>query len=499
VGERSAALSENLALRGEIAAALSFVPERGLGASRQMQPGWSAHIAAAVGDTVEPEEVRDIEELFIRVYLEPYSYSATISAIDLALLGAVVSMMGLGEPIPAHAGAFRPGPRLLPKEGEPLSVTSLEETFSRMGVDSLRAELVLYAAHQRAVAHHNNAVVRKQPLGTEWKDIKGMNFVPTFLDDFFKTPDSAAWPEESVQIRESLDYFYRSWAPPPGAVFEPGEIGPTDEVSAAELGAHVEGVGLQQLIPFDELVLRDDVPSLPDGLWHEVLGPSRRIGQRLRQLSAILDRLDRDGVLRFEWRTDESTRHFEVSRARFLESLPHLLYQSISSEEWVDASSVLFATSDGCFAKRVGDLCPVLLATVIDVELQRAAPGTKPRVVLRDKAGRPFTLPFAHNIHKYHDTSVSAGWLKTVAESIAENGHVPAPPTEQRPLELELPATSWLPTVPTPCLHSPAREGGALVVGCDPCVDEVAAVDPFCTEWAWDWLCVDQAETLCVE
>jgi hypothetical protein len=165
-------------------------------------------------------------------------------------------------------------------------------------------------------------------------------------------------------------------------------------------------------------VLRDDVPSLPDQLWHEVLGPSRRIGQRLRQLSALLDRLDQDGALRFEWRADTRTSHFEVS---FLESIPHLLYQAISSEAWVDTSSVLFATSDGCFEDPVGELCPVWLATVLDVSLQRAAPDAAPRVVLRDPAGRPFTLPFAHNVEKYFDPSVSTVWTKTVAEAIASS------------------------------------------------------------------------------
>jgi hypothetical protein len=51
--------------------------------------------------------------------------------------------------------------------------------------------------------------------------------------------------------------------------------------------------------------------------------------------------------------------------------------------------------------------------------------------------------------------------------------------------------------MPAPCLHGPLREGGALVVGCDPCVDEVTAFDPFCAEWAWDWVCVDEAAALC--
>jgi hypothetical protein len=369
-----------------------------------------------------------------------------------------------------------------------------------MGLDSLRAELVLYAAHQRAVAHHNNAVVQKQPLGTAWSDVKGMTLVPTFLHDLFKTPTSVAWPEESVQLRRSLDPWIRSPVAPPGAVFEPGEIGPIDEVSMAELGAYVDGVGLERLAPFEELLLRDDVPSLPDELWHEVLGPSRRIGQRLRQLSALLDRLDRDGALRFEWRADALTTRFEVSRGRFLESIPHLLYQATSSEAWVDASSVLFATSDGCFEQPVGELCPVWLATVLDVSLQRAAPGAAPRVVLRDARGRPYTLPFAHNVEKYFDPSVGTAWTKTVAEAVAASAHVAAPPTAERPLELVLPALHPLAStlgMPAPCLHGPLREGGALVVGCDPCVDEVTAFDPFCAEWAWDWVCVDEAAALC--
>jgi hypothetical protein len=35
------------------------------------------------------------------------------------------------------------------------------------------------------------------------------------------------------------------------------------------------------------------------------------------------------------------------------------------------------------------------------------------------------------------------------------------------------------------------------VADCDPCVAAVAEVDAFCSEWAWDWLCVDEAESLC--
>jgi hypothetical protein len=501
VAERDSALSQNPALRGEIAAALTFIPEGGLGGERQMPPGWAAKIAAAAGDTIEPEEVRDVEELFVRVYLEPYSNSTTVSANDLALLGSVVSVAGLGEPHPSQAGAFRPTPRVLPAAGAPLSVGVLTESLRRMGVDSLRPELVLYAAHQRDVARHNNAVVRKQPLGTTWPDIKGMTLVPTFLDSFFKTPKSVAWGEDTVQVREALDYFIRSPYPPPGAVFEPGEIGPIDEVTLAELGAHVEGVGLRRLEPFESLLQWDDVPSLPDRLWHEVLGPSRRIGQRLRQLSAILDRLDRDGdTLRFEWRTDERIHHYELPRARFTEALPHLLYTALSSEEWAHTESVLFAESDGCFEEPVGELCPVWLATLLDVSLQRSAPDGQPRVTLRDAAGRPVTLPFAHNVHKFHDASVSTLWSKTVADALAASGHDSAPPTALRPLEVPLPPLDPLAAravAPTPCLHGLGREGGPLVADCDPCVAAVAEVDAFCSEWAWDWLCVDEAESLC--
>jgi hypothetical protein len=103
-------------------------------------------------------------------------------------------------------------------------------------------------------------------------------------------------------------------------------------------------------------------------------------------------------------------------------------------------------------------------------------------------------------VHKFHDASVSTLWSKTVADALAASGHDSAPPTALRPLEVPLPPLdprAARAVAPTPCLHGLGREGGPLVADCDPCVAAVAEVDAFCSEWAWDWLCVDEAESLC--
>lgn len=47
------------------------------------------------------------------------------------------------------------------------------------------------------------------------------------------------------------------------------------------------------------------------------------------------------------------------------------------------------------------------------------------------------------------------------------------------------------------CAHSVCSTGSALALGCDPCVDQVCAQDPFCCDNEWDGLCVSQASDLC--
>ncbi len=48
------------------------------------------------------------------------------------------------------------------------------------------------------------------------------------------------------------------------------------------------------------------------------------------------------------------------------------------------------------------------------------------------------------------------------------------------------------------CAHLVCDQGVALVVGCDPCVDLVCAADPFCCSNSWDGLCVGGVPTQCM-
>jgi hypothetical protein len=47
------------------------------------------------------------------------------------------------------------------------------------------------------------------------------------------------------------------------------------------------------------------------------------------------------------------------------------------------------------------------------------------------------------------------------------------------------------------CAHPLCQTGGALVNGCDPCVTQICAVDPFCCNTSWDGLCVNQVTSVC--
>jgi hypothetical protein len=47
------------------------------------------------------------------------------------------------------------------------------------------------------------------------------------------------------------------------------------------------------------------------------------------------------------------------------------------------------------------------------------------------------------------------------------------------------------------CAHSVCVEGEPLASGCDQCVGQVCAADPFCCNTAWDDLCVEQAADEC--
>jgi len=47
------------------------------------------------------------------------------------------------------------------------------------------------------------------------------------------------------------------------------------------------------------------------------------------------------------------------------------------------------------------------------------------------------------------------------------------------------------------CSHDICISGVALVSGCDPCVTQICAVDPFCCDNSWDSLCISEVETVC--
>ena len=40
--------------------------------------------------------------------------------------------------------------------------------------------------------------------------------------------------------------------------------------------------------------------------------------------------------------------------------------------------------------------------------------------------------------------------------------------------------------------------GSPQTPGCDPCVDSVCAVDPFCCSFQWDGICVGEVESVCL-
>ena len=47
------------------------------------------------------------------------------------------------------------------------------------------------------------------------------------------------------------------------------------------------------------------------------------------------------------------------------------------------------------------------------------------------------------------------------------------------------------------CTHDICAQGEALVVGCDDCVDQICALDPFCCDDSWDGQCVNEVNSIC--
>ena len=57
---------------------------------------------------------------------------------------------------------------------------------------------------------------------------------------------------------------------------------------------------------------------------------------------------------------------------------------------------------------------------------------------------------------------------------------------------------SWpAPAEAQTCEHDICEFGPGMVSGCDPCVTEVCAVDPFCCQFDWDDSCVEKVMTVC--
>src|SRR5262249_3108027 len=47
------------------------------------------------------------------------------------------------------------------------------------------------------------------------------------------------------------------------------------------------------------------------------------------------------------------------------------------------------------------------------------------------------------------------------------------------------------------CSHDKCTTGNALVSGCDPCVTQICAADPFCCMNSWDGICVGEVASVC--
>ncbi|KAJ3173406.1 hypothetical protein HK101_011036 [Irineochytrium annulatum] len=50
--------------------------------------------------------------------------------------------------------------------------------------------------------------------------------------------------------------------------------------------------------------------------------------------------------------------------------------------------------------------------------------------------------------------------------------------------------------VPPPCAHNICKTGAALDPACDPCVKKIVAKDPYCGATKWNYICVDEVESI---
>ncbi len=462
VGREEAALSVNALLRGEMKRALSSQSQ--LNMRLLPEDAW-VRIAGAVGDSVEPEEVGDVEEFFQRLNFEDYQ-AFNLRGPLATLLGSVVSVAGTGQPHESVANAFAPQPGALPAPGEPLSLELLDDALRKIGCDSLRPELLLYAAHQREVAANNNAAVRAMPLGVQLNQIKGMTLVPTWLDPTTGSPENLAWEEYSWMVGHALDYPYRSHHPPQGARFELGEIGEPEVVTAAELGSYIDVPGFRRLLPYAQVIAAKDVVSPPVAVWNEMLNPARDLGQRLRVLSSILDRIDQDGSLQLVEVTRKgvavpSLHHYRLSRPSFEASLASWLYHGFD-EGNVDAQMgwLFLESADGCTGASVDDYCLAPLDVIVDRTKQKPIDWVVPSLHVLDAAGQPTYLPYGH-VESLEVPGSELSLVSTASE-LYRGMQLKPELAEERPLEITLPSLEKAPNTHPKFVWLAAVEGEIL-------------------------------------
>jgi hypothetical protein len=437
VAREEAALGQNALQRGEMKRALMSISQPNM---RLLPEDAWVRIAGAVGDSVEPEEVRDVDEFFQRLNFEDYQ-AFNLRGPQATLLGSVVSVAGTGQPHESVVNAFSPQQGALPSPGQALSLELLQDALREMGCDSLRPELLLYAAHQREVAANNNAALRAMPVGTTLDDVKGMTLVPSWLDSFTNEPTTIAWEESSWMVMHALDYPYRSEHPPLGANFDLGEIGELQVVTAAELGNYVEG--FRRLQSYAEVMASKEVVSPPVAVWNEMLNPARDLGQRLRVLSSILDRIDQDGSLQLvelirEGKSAPSSIHYRLTRLSFEASLASWLYHGFDEGNVDEVMGWLFLESkDGCAAPRLDGYCLAPLDVILDRTKQKPIDWVVPSLIILDGAGKPTYLPFGH----VETLEVSGSEIKlerTVSDTYRDMRVTPQL-THERPLAVTLP------------------------------------------------------------
>ncbi|NUP11071.1 MAG: hypothetical protein HOW73_33925 [Polyangiaceae bacterium] len=414
-----------------------------------------ARVLGAAGKTIEPDEVRDMEHLFQRIYFEDFplsNFDSTFSGY-LYYLGSLVTVGIAGRSDPQVIGLFAEQASLIPAPGSPMSLSMIATALEQGGCETLRPEIVLFAAHQYEVATSNNDALKKIPLGTKFTDVKGMSFVPNY-NNLWGEPDSVAIAEQRLLDYPAIDFAYRSdFGSPPGAKFDLGEIAETNAVSAAELGAYMAGVeGIRTLRAFDEVMTMTDVESPPFELWAHMLNPGHAIGQRLRILSAVLDRLEADGELRtkllFQSNLHPEAGSTEVesrlTRDSFIRSLPSLLYHARDQDRPDEEAGKVFV--EGGFNCGGPSVCPISIQRLFDAARQKARKWYRPEVrFVRGPHDEQIFMPYAR-IPDFRDPlNTSTAGSKLLADLYVQNGYT-IEPSDVDPLAVELdPPGMWWP------------------------------------------------------